>query len=149
MGSYNIELDALAPMIFLKNVNNLPIEINIREYSDLKNGKDMFFFLIDLFFKGLYYSRALNDVVHDEKITLNDITLEEIFTVISKMKNANIIMHLEYIESIDDWELCFKRMLESSYRDAKLCDDSISLEQLHFKLPFNDSLYKISFELRF
>ena len=59
MNNFNIDIDALAPMIFLKNPNDLPIELNI---LDLKNTKDIFYFCTDLFLKGLFFMNANKDM---------------------------------------------------------------------------------------
>ena len=43
MGDFHMDIDGLAPMIFLRNPNDLPIKINLLD--PIQNGKDLFFFL--------------------------------------------------------------------------------------------------------
>ena len=96
MNNFNIDIDALAPMIFLKNPNDLPIELNILD--PLKNTKDIFYFCTDLFLKGLFFMNANKDM----QVVINDLALDDIFSTVKKLKNAKIQTNINNVQTSFD-----------------------------------------------
>jgi hypothetical protein len=141
MANLDIDVDLLAPIIFLKNLNNLPIVLKITD--SLENNKDIFFFCLDLFFKGLFMMNSI-----DEKtVILNNLNLEEIYKVVRKMRNANLNVIIEICDnSLHDQKNNYKIMNDSLALLKKMPNDK-ELKEYSLRLLFNDSECKITFSL--
>lgn len=140
MNNFNIDIDALAPMIFLKNPNDLSIELNILD--PLKNTKDVFYFCTDLFLKGIFFMNASKHM----KVVINDLAMDDIFITVKKLKNAKIQTNI----TIDGTEIDkskYKYIIKSSIEYVKNMGDNESLQEYYLLIPMNDSIYKISFQL--
>jgi hypothetical protein len=140
MNNFNIDIDALAPMIFLKNPNDLPIELNILD--PLKNTKDIFYFCTDLFLKGLFFMNANKDM----QVVINDLALDDIFSTVKKLKNAKIQTNI----TIDGNEIDksqYKYIIKKSIECVKKMPDNELLQEYYLLIPIDDSIYKISFQL--
>ena len=140
MNNFNIDIDALAPMIFLKNPNNLPIKLNMLD--PLKNTKDIFYFCTDLFFKGIFFMNADKNM----KVVINNLTLDDIFSTIKKLKNAKIQTKIT-INGTNDDKSKYKYIIKNSIQCVKNMSDNESLQDYYLLIPMNESLYKISFQL--
>lgn len=139
MNSLNIDIDLLAPIIFIKNVNNLPILLNLKD--PLKNPKDIFYFCTDLFFKGLFYIHRKSN-----KVIINDLTLEQIYEVISKMKNAKIITVLNIINTDVDQKQAHS-IINESIRKVKAMNEHEDFNKYFLSIPIHGVLYSLSFKL--
>lgn len=141
MSSHNIDIDLLAPIIFLKNPNNLPILLDITS-DPLKNPKDIFYFCTDLFFKGLFYLHH----TADNKVVINTLSIEQIYEVISKLRNAKILTTIKIIESEVD-QTKAHTIINDSLKRVKSMPDHESLDAYDLRIPLNGVLYAISFVL--
>lgn len=141
MSSHNIDIDLLAPIIFLKNPNNLPILLDITR-DPLKNSKDIFYFCADLFFKGLFHLH------HDtnNKVIINALSIEQIYEVISKLRNAKIITTIKILESEVD-QTRAHTIINDSLNRVKDLQDNETLDTYDLRIPLNSVLYSISFGL--
>ena len=140
MNNFNIDIDVLAPMIFLKNPNDLSIELNILD--PLKNTKDIFYFCTDLFLKGIFFMNANKHM----KVVINDLAMDNIFITVKKLKNAKIQTNI----TIDGTEIDkskYKYIIKNSIERVKKMPDNELLQKYYLLIPINDSLYKISFQL--
>lgn len=140
MNNFNIDIDALAPMIFLKNPNDLPVKVNILD--PLKNAKDIFYFLTDLFLKGIFYMNTNEKM----KVVINDLSLDDIFSTVKKLKNAKIQTNIA-IEGSEIDKSTFKYIIKDSIERVKKMSDDQSLQDYYLLIPMNDSIYRISFQL--
>jgi len=140
MNNLNIDIDALAPIIFLKNHNDLPIILNILD--PLKNIKDIFYFCTDLFIKGIFYMNAKENT----KVVINDLKLDDIYSTINKLKNAKIQTNIT-IEGTEIDRSKYKYIIKESIECVKKMADNESLQDYYLFIPINDSIYKISFQL--
>jgi hypothetical protein len=141
MSVHNIDIDLLAPIIFLKNPNNLPILLDITR-DPLKNTKDIFYFCADIFFKGLFYLHH----TADNKVIINNLSIEQIYEVISKLRNAKIMTSIKIIEKEVD-QTQAHTIINDSLKRVKDLQDHENLNTYDLRIPLNGVLYSISFGL--
>lgn len=91
--SIELEVDQLAEFLFKKNLNNAVIELSL---GGIEDNKDMFYFCLDVFCKGLVMMFG-----KDNRLVVNDITLDQFDLVKQKMKNAGIDVTLDVIQRGD------------------------------------------------
>ena len=140
MNNFNIDIDLLAPIIFIKNTNNLPISLNLED--PLKNPKDIFYFCTDLFFKGLYYMH--NDA--NNKVVINNLSLEQIYEVVSKLKLAKINTILNILSTGVDQKQAHT-IINESLHNVRAMNDHQDINKYFLSIPIHGVLYSISFKL--
>ena len=86
----DMHINDLAFFMFLKNVNNAIIELSL---GGIQNNKDLFFFCLDLFCKGLVHLFGQNGKIH-----VDQITQEQFEMVKNKMALAGINVILKIIQ---------------------------------------------------
>jgi len=132
-----VPLDSLAEFIFTKNVNNATIELSLH---GLENGKDFFYFCLDLFCKGLIVMFG-NGLPH---VNIQDLTPNQFEMFRDKFRLAGINTVLEILPpdlSIGPDELYINT---SEIQEA---DDHLKLEDYKFILKSHQSTYVVHFEL--
>jgi hypothetical protein len=144
MGDFHMDIDGLAPMIFLKNPNDLPIKLNLLD--PIENGKDLFFFLLDLFFKGIYYV-SVGHYGNCEIIKLSELTLDTVFKAIRKLRNINVKVVLSISEDEEFDTEKVRYMLKSSIARAKSMADNLKVTDFMVYIPLNYSVYELRFDL--
>ena len=144
MGDFHMDIDGLAPMIFLRNPNDLPIKINLLD--PIQNGKDLFFFLLDLFFKGIYYT-SVGHYGNCELIKLSELTLDTVFKAIRKLRNINVKVSLSISEDEQYDTEKVRLMLKSSIARAKSMADNLKITEYMIYIPLNYSVYELRFDL--
>ena len=140
MNSHNIDIDLLAPIIFIKNINNLPILLNLTD--PLKTPRDIFYFCTDLFFKGLYYMHRNNN----NKVIINNLSLEQIYLVVSKLKHARINTVLNIINNDVDQKQAHA-IINDSLCAVKEMNEYDDMNKYSISIPINGVLYSISFTI--
>jgi hypothetical protein len=80
--SLEVPMDKLAELIFQKNVNDASIYIDL---SELKNPKDLFFFMVHLMCKGLVLIYGNNG-----RVNFDELTLEGFANIKSKLRCIGI-----------------------------------------------------------
>ena len=140
MASFNIDIDLLAPIIFCRNNNDLPILLNLED--PLKNPKDIFYFCADLFFKGLYYMH--ND--SGNKVVINNLSVEQIYKVIAKLRNAKINTILNIINNDVDQKQAHA-IIDKSLCNVMSMNEYNDMDNYFLSIPINGVLYSISFKL--
>lgn len=78
----SLEIDELAQFLFQTNTCNAIIELRL---GGIEDNKDLFYFCLDLFCKGLVLLFG-----NDNRIIVNNISLEQFQKVKTKMANAGI-----------------------------------------------------------
>lgn len=82
-----MHVDSLADFIFLKNKNNAEVFLQLNGLEDIK---DLFFFCLDLFCKGLVLLFGDNN-----RIDLETMTMEKFDIIRKKMELAGLDVHLQ------------------------------------------------------
>lgn len=145
MNEIHMDIDGVAPMIFLKNENDQPINLNLIE--PLQDTKDIFFFLVDLFFKGIYYI-TVGHYGNCETVRLSEMTLETVFKAIKKLKCINIDVLLK----VNDTEIFepdrVRLILKTSISAAKAMPSNLQLKDYIIMIPINQTVYDLRFNFR-
>lgn len=141
-----INVDELADFIFKKNTDNKELYLNI---NSLKTTKELFFFLFDIFCKGIILLFGENN-----KMKLNNLEPYQFEQIKEKLKYAHIqlimttydkdtAILLDYIDN-DVYE---KNVIQESINNiVKMKDDDV-LPNYVFKLFMNDTLFCIHFDI--
>ena len=87
-----IEVDALAKIVFLDNKNDAQIHLSL---GGVENNKDLFYFCLDLFCKGLVLLFGSSN-----RVELEELTVEQFEVVRKKIANAGINVKLKVYEDI-------------------------------------------------
>ena len=138
-----IMIDDLGPIIFTQNPENKPVFVKLSE--QFENQKDLFYLLVDLFFKGVYYVNV-EDIWGSKKIIINSVPLEKFFIVIQKLKNANIKANLKIIDGKVTNDNV-KTIINDSLKEVKCKDKNLKLSNYEIHIPINYSIYSLSFEM--
>ena len=97
------DITKLVEFVFVENRGNNRMLI---ESSDFKDNRDLFFFCIELTMKGLSYLYGNEN----GKVDIDDLSIEQIESVKSKLANAAIelLLDIEEIEdSVNDTEIIY------------------------------------------
>lgn len=142
MGSYYLEVDGLAPFLFLKNEKDQPVKLQLTKPLD--DSKDTFYFLMDIFFKGLYYLET-NDYANHNIVRLDLISIETFFKAKRKMRNIGVKVNLDIICPIFDKQR-IKLIHKESLQRVQEMPCNLPLKDYKFELPINGSIYQIYFQ---
>jgi hypothetical protein len=142
----NIDVGEVAKFIFEND--NKEIYINIQS---LKTKKQLFFFIFDLFCKGIII--LFGD---GKRMCLNSLSLEQFDEIKIKMKNAHLLLNmcvydkdiavlLDMIpENLENQE---KNIIQKSINKITMMEDDLDLKEYIFHLYMNDALFCISFDI--
>jgi hypothetical protein len=146
-----MNVNYLANFIFIENVKNIKISLFSEEF---KNSKNLFFFFLDLFFKGivLLYGETSNKNSNFVKMSveLNNLNYEQIEIIKDKMKLAYIKLNLIYYhystieEGNDTVKIKYKM---SNIEELKKLNDNLNIKDYIFKLSIDNNIYNISFDI--
>jgi hypothetical protein len=139
-----LEVSELAEFMFKRNENNVVLELSL---GGIENNKDLFYFILDLFCKGLVmmYGNESNSV------DVDTITYENFMTIKEKMLCAGININMEHYPN--DIELDDGEVLEMSKRTIINIDeineapDNKLLNEYVFKLLTLKNQFIIAFNL--
>ncbi len=149
-----MNVNYLANFIFVENIDNIKITLFLDE---LENPKNLFFFLLDLFFKGiviLYGGENIIDKndgkIYKKSVELNNLSEEQIGIIQDKLKLAYIKLNLEYYhyslyengskDNLDKYKF-------SNINELKNINDNLNLKEYIFKLSIGEYIYNINFDL--
>lgn len=130
------DITKLVEFVFVENRGNNRMLI---ESSDFKDNRDLFFFCIELTMKGLSYLYG-ND---NGKVDIDDLSMEQIESVKSKLANAAIelLLDIEEIEdSVNDTEIIY----DIPYDDL---EKKVNLEEYSLKLIKKNTKYTLRFKI--
>lgn len=128
----DMHINDLADFVFTKNVNNAEIYLQLHEVEDIK---DLFFFCLDLFCKGLVLMYGSNN-----KVTLEDLTQEQFTDVHNKLLLTGIDVCLKTEIQPNDEHVPTMIRIEEKAGASKLDD-------FEFLMKTSDMLYRVHFEL--
>tara|TARA_B110000259_G_scaffold185151_1_gene233592 strand:+ start:235 stop:630 length:396 start_codon:yes stop_codon:yes gene_type:complete len=117
------DITKLVEFVFVENRENNRMLI---ESSDFKDNRDLFFFCIELTMKGLSYLYGNEN----GKIDIDDLSMEQIENIKSKLANAAIELLLD-IEEIDDNVNDTEIIYDIPYNDL---EKKVNLEEYSLKL---------------
>lgn len=157
-----IEIDNLVDIIFLKNKNNAIIELTL---GGIEDNKDLFYFCLDLFCKGLVILFGDNT----NSVIVNSIEMEQFAVIKKKMHNAGIDVTLDIINNYTNVSYNEEHENQNEYPPdipksslypkilVSICNQNISDIQENNNVPLKDYkfdihltetlLYRISFNL--
>ena len=130
------DITKLVEFVFVENRGNNRMLI---ESSDFKDNRDLFFFCIELTMKGLSYLYGNEN----GKVDIDDLSMEQIESVKSKLANAAIelLLDIEEIEdSVNDTEIIY----DIPYNDL---EKKVNLEEYSLKLIKKDTKYTLRFKI--
>lgn len=133
----NIRVDALAPMLFLRNPHNVPIDLTL---GNLSNTKDFFFFLVDLFCKGLILT------VHGRvggRVVIDDVTQEQIAHICEKLHCAGIKTEVD----VQPNDRSNPRAPPINFADILRQPDNLPLNQYCMVVTSDTFVYKVRFDV--
>jgi hypothetical protein len=152
----DMQINDLANFLFTENINDAIIELSL---GGIENNKDLFFFCLDLFCKGLVLLFGTNGKVEV------DILDAEKFTIIKKrmrLAGINILLNIEKIPTLENNNTTTLSLIDdlvSSPPDLVEAKTAINMTELDleydhkplneyiFKLKMENFIYNINFEL--
>lgn len=136
----NMQVNDLAEFMFVKNINNVVLDLSL---GGIENNKDLFCFFLDLFCKGLVmmFGNGSNSV------SIEDITLDNFQQLKEKMLCAGISTNLQVFPADipDESEQPQRAMLNLDEINATT--DDKALDQYEFKVTNTQNTYIVSFNL--
>ncbi len=146
MQHMRIDVDELATFIFKKNTEHKELYLNIRS---LKTTKELFFFLFDIFCKGIILLFGENN-----KMKLNSLEPYQFEIIKEKMKYAHILLTMTtYDEStaklldLIPENVKEKNVIQDSINDITKMEENEPLTEYVFKLFMNETLFCINFDI--
>lgn len=136
----DMSINSLADFVFIKNTTNKTVQLNI---NGIDNTRDLFCFCLDMLCKGLVMTFG-----QDNKVALNELTLEDFQVVQEKLKCIGIKCMLEVYpaEKIGDaiglWQQNYLNV--QSVRNSK---ENLRLEDYHYDIQTLENVFKIRFSL--
>ena len=130
------DITKLVEFVFVENRGNNRMLI---ESSDFKDNRDLFFFCIELTMKGLSYLYGNEN----GKADIDDLSMEQIENIKSKLANAAIelLLDIEEIEdSVNDTEIIY----DIPYDDL---EKKVNLEEYSLKLIKKNTKYTLRFKI--
>jgi hypothetical protein len=145
--------------MFRRNANNSIIEL---ELNGVEDNKDLFFFLVDLFCKGLVLLFGNNNKVEVENLTMDD------FNVVKQkmsLAGVNVVLNIvpmeaeEEVNDVDDNSNNNKEEDETAPDDIEPINNYVNINDLEkepnnkslkdyvFRLKLSNLIYNINFEL--
>jgi hypothetical protein len=134
-----LEIDDLAEFMFKRNDNNVLLELSL---GGLENNKDLFFFILDLFCKGLVimFGNGTNSV------DVDTITYDNFMSIKEKLLCASIQVNMEYYPSDIVTDDTVKKAIINT-DEINSASDNKQLNEYVFKLHTLKNQYLISFSL--
>lgn len=130
-----IEVDELAKILFIDNVNDSNIYLSL---GGIENNKDLFYFCLDIFCKGLVIMFGSSN-----RIDLESLTLEQFDEVKRKISNAGINVKLKVYEDIkDESETPVVNILH-----LENLSNNLPLHEYTFVIRTTQFTYEVGFEL--
>lgn len=139
-----LQVDELAEFMFVRNENNVVLDLSL---GGIENNKDLFFFILDMFCKGL----VLMFGDGGNSVDIDAITYDNYLQIKEKMMCAGINVNLSYYPS--DIEFDDGTTVEMSKRAILNLDeindapDNKPLEEYVFKILTIKNQFIVSFNL--
>jgi hypothetical protein len=138
----HVELDVnnFSEFLFQKNHNDAQVYI---ELDGIEDTKDMFFFCLDLFCKGLVQLFG-----KDSRVNLDDLTIENFNVIKKKLKNAGILVNLNiYVPNTSSEDTQDTPPVEDSLPENQVVPPSINIDHIQTlpnDLKLNEYVFNIN-----
>jgi hypothetical protein len=132
-----IEIEALAKIMFIDNINDAQIELSL---GGIESNKDLFYFCLDLFCKGLVLLFGSNN-----RVELDKLSIEQFEVVRKKMGNAGVDVKLKLYQDIREEEE--KERVSVNISNIENLDDNLDIKEYAFVVHTPSLVYNINFEL--
>lgn len=134
MYDVDMHVNDLAEFLFLKNVNNVKIELTL---GGIESNKDLFCFCLDLFCKGIVLLFSEDGT----RVHVEDMTYEQFEKVKVKLACAGVDASLEVKERASD--VIFTNLME-----IDMDVDNKPVDEYEFRLQNLTHIYKLSFSFK-
>lgn len=132
-----MEIEDFAEFMFVKNIDNIPLEVSM---GGLENNKDMYYFCLDLFCKGLVLLFSKDG----KSVAVEELSLDDFERVKKKMSCAGINVALQVLpiteHDLNDGSL-------TNLKEIDQQGDNEPLENYKFILNTNPYKYIVSFSI--
>jgi hypothetical protein len=140
-----MNVNDLAEYLFIKNTEDKQVTLNVSE-NGVSCTRELFFFCLDIMFKGLILLYG-----SDNKVDVSEITLEKFNYLKRKMQCANICCNCDitYVDTplenmVDLWTQNYL-----NFYTIHNSNGNMKLEDYHFDLQTKTCIFKIWFEMRY
>jgi hypothetical protein len=139
----DMHIDDLAKFLFTENVNNVTIELSL---GGIEGNKDLFFFCLDLFCKGLVLLYGEGG----KSVSIDTITQEQFMHIKHKMLCAGVKVDLSLYPMDIDVDVRTDDNKSISILNIDELNNAPSdkpLQEYEFKLINHDMMYIVNFDL--
>lgn len=130
----DVHINQLAYFIFMQNTNDAIVELSL---ENVETNKDLFFFCLDLFCKGL----VLKYGTGSSHVEIGSLQMEDFEYIQRKLQNAGIIVHLDLTHMQE------KQQPSINMDEVTNLASNLDIREYCFKVQAEEVLYKVSFEL--
>jgi hypothetical protein len=137
----DMHINDLARFIFIENINDVAVAMSLNGIDDTK---DLFYFCLDLFCKGLVMMFG-----NDNRVNVHELTYIDFEKIQKKMKNAGVIVKLEVFEDIqlDDNNDAHNAFINLEYINS--LPNDLQLRDYNFIMKTDNSVFTISFDITY
>ena len=139
MNQEEVHIDNITKLVEFVFVENRGNNRMVIESTDFKDNRDLYFFCIELTMKGLSYLYGNGN----GKVDIDDLSMEQIENVKSKLGNAAIelLLDIEEIENgVNDTEIIY----DIPYNDL---EKKVKLEEYSLKIIKRETKYTLRFKI--
>ena len=139
MNQEEVHIDNITKLVEFVFVENRGNNRMVKESTDFKDNRDLYFFCIELTMKGLSYLYGNGN----GKVDIDDLSMEQIENVKSKLGNAAIelLLDIEEIENgVNDTEIIY----DIPYNDL---EKKVKLEEYSLKIIKRETKYTLRFKI--
>lgn len=135
----DMHINNLAEFMFITNKDDKVLSLSLNGVEDTK---DMFYFLLDLFCKGLVLMFG-----DGRGVNISELSMEDFAAIKKKMSNAGVLVNLSIYQdiAIDNEEEAKAPHVNLQHIEA--LDNNMPLNDYHFILRMGQTVYTICFEL--
>lgn len=130
-----MHINDLAEFMFIKNIDDKKMMLSLNCVED---NKDLFYFLLDLFCKGLVHMFG-----RDNHVNVHELSMEDFEKVKKKMRNAGIVITLDVVVRQE------QMASGVNIQDLERVGCNLPLEKYKFVLTAEAVEYVIHFELEY
>lgn len=137
----DMHINDLARFIFIENINDVAVAMSLNGIDDTK---DLFYFCLDLFCKGLVMMFG-----NDNRVNVHELTYTDFEKIQKKMKNAGVIVKLAVFEDIqlDDNNDAHNAFINLEYINS--LPNDLQLSDYNFIMKTDNSVFTISFDITY
>jgi hypothetical protein len=141
----DMHVNDLAEFVFLKNVNDAKLVLSL---GGIEDTKDLFYFCLDMFCKGLVMLFG-----KDGKVHVQDLTLDQFHTIKTKMYNASIDVVLNLHEDIADSDE-EESVVDNEHLPCYInighiesLPNNLNIKEYKFVLRASSMVYEVTFDI--